>query len=213
MAPGRQKPRTCVGCREEAPKRALIRLVRAPDGSVVLDVRGKLPGRGAYLCLCTECLKKARKTGALARALRTEITPSVYEELLAHIQAFASEKTPEKAAQEVCNLLGLARRAGMVRIGMDGVQSQCAVGSMLVLTAKDCSASVMRFVRNVLEREEKAPQHQHLSLPFSIERLSMALGTGRVQLVGLPLKGGLAQKIKLLLDEGGDAFEKQDTRL
>ena len=49
--------RQCVGCREKKPKPELIRVVRAPDGGISLDARGKAAGRGAYLCPDPECLK------------------------------------------------------------------------------------------------------------------------------------------------------------
>ena len=51
--------RQCVGCREKKPKPELIRVVRAPDGAISLDARGKAAGRGAYLCPKAACLKKA----------------------------------------------------------------------------------------------------------------------------------------------------------
>ena len=57
--------RQCMGCREMKPKRELIRVVRGPEGGVSLDMKGKAPGRGAYLCPDTACLKRARKTGAI----------------------------------------------------------------------------------------------------------------------------------------------------
>ena len=77
--------RMCSGCRERAPKKELIRVVRTPDGSLVLDARGKTPGRGAYLCRKAECLKKARKSRALERALNIEIPPEAYEALEASL--------------------------------------------------------------------------------------------------------------------------------
>ena len=81
-----QKPRKipqrqCVGCREMKDKKALIRVVRSPEGSISLDFRGKLPGRGAYVCPSGECLKKARKSRALERAFDMAIPPEVYEAL------------------------------------------------------------------------------------------------------------------------------------
>ena len=60
--------RQCVGCREMKDKRALIRAVKSP-------------GRGAYVCPNSECLKRARKSRALERALDTAIPESVYEEM------------------------------------------------------------------------------------------------------------------------------------
>ena len=74
--------RQCLGCREMAPKRELIRVVRAPDGGgISLDFKGKAPGRGAYLCGKPECLKKARKSRALERALGCAPPPEVYDAL------------------------------------------------------------------------------------------------------------------------------------
>ena len=49
-APPRRLPeRSCVACRTTRPKRELVRVVRAPDGSVAVDATGRAPGRGAYL--------------------------------------------------------------------------------------------------------------------------------------------------------------------
>ena len=73
--------RQCVGCRERKEKRELIRVVRSPEGGISLDFKGKKPGRGAYLCPDLECLKRARKSRALERALETAITPELYDEL------------------------------------------------------------------------------------------------------------------------------------
>ena len=61
--------RTCNGCGAQKPKKELVRVVRSPEGEVSLDLTGKKPGRGAYICRDIECLKKARKTKRLARVL------------------------------------------------------------------------------------------------------------------------------------------------
>ena len=42
--------RRCVGCNAQRPKRELVRVVRSPEGEISIDLRGKAPGRGAYLC-------------------------------------------------------------------------------------------------------------------------------------------------------------------
>ena len=65
----------------QKPKRELVRVVRAPDGSVSLDFKGKSPGRGAYVCPNEECLKKAVKSRALERALEAQIPEDIYEGL------------------------------------------------------------------------------------------------------------------------------------
>ena len=68
-----QKPRKipqrqCVGCREMKEKKALLRIVRTPEGQILLDGTGKKSGRGAYVCPDPACLKKARKNRSLERA-------------------------------------------------------------------------------------------------------------------------------------------------
>ncbi len=73
--------RQCLGCREHKPKKELIRVVRSPEGEISLDFKGKLPGRGAYVCPQVACLSKARKARALERAFDTTLPPEVYEAL------------------------------------------------------------------------------------------------------------------------------------
>lgn len=66
--------RTCVGCRQQRPKRELVRIVRTPAGSVELDPTGKRAGRGTYCCRDPRCWDVALRKGALARALKTELS-------------------------------------------------------------------------------------------------------------------------------------------
>jgi predicted RNA-binding protein YlxR (DUF448 family) len=73
--------RMCTGCREMKPKKELIRVVKTPEGEIKLDTVGKLNGRGAYICKCVECLKKAQKANALSRAFECQVSSEVYSEL------------------------------------------------------------------------------------------------------------------------------------
>lgn len=73
--------RHCVGCQGTFSKRDLLRVVRSPDGNISIDFTGKKSGRGAYLCHSEACLKKARKTGILARSLDCTISDEIYAEL------------------------------------------------------------------------------------------------------------------------------------
>ena len=70
-----------MGCRERKEKRELIRVVRAPDGGVSLDFRGKAPGRGAYICTEMACLKQAIRSKALERSLEVPIPEEIYARL------------------------------------------------------------------------------------------------------------------------------------
>ena len=67
--PKRIPLRQCLGCRESKPKTELVRVVRSPEGTVSVDLRGKAPGRGAYVCRSADCLKKALRSKALSRNL------------------------------------------------------------------------------------------------------------------------------------------------
>lgn len=79
--------RQCVGCRTMKDKKSLLRLVKTPEGDILLDATGKKSGRGAYVCPDSECLKKARKSRALERALETAIPDQVYEALVQQMEA------------------------------------------------------------------------------------------------------------------------------
>jgi predicted RNA-binding protein YlxR (DUF448 family) len=80
--------RTCVACRSTNAKRELVRVVRAPDGSVTIDVSGKRSGRGAYLCSAPECWESGLKRGVLTRALKIE---AISEEDLASLNVYAQQ--------------------------------------------------------------------------------------------------------------------------
>lgn len=73
--------RMCAGCAEHKPKKELVRVVRTPEGVVELDLTGKKSGRGAYVCLNPACLKKARKTRRIERALDCPIPDAVYDRM------------------------------------------------------------------------------------------------------------------------------------
>ena len=73
--------RQCMGCRERREKRAMIRVVRTPEGEVTLDFSGKKNGRGAYLCPNPDCLKKAIRSKSLDRSLEVTIPQEVYDRL------------------------------------------------------------------------------------------------------------------------------------
>ena len=79
--------RQCVGCREMKPKKELIRVVRAPDGGISLDFRGKAQGRGAYVCPNRDCLKKAIKSKAIERAFETSVPEEIYAQLAEQMEA------------------------------------------------------------------------------------------------------------------------------
>src|SRR4051812_51069 len=73
--------RTCVACHETKSKRELLRIVRTPDGHVVIDATGKKSGRGAYLCARLSCWQQAMKTKKLEHEFEIAILPEDRTEL------------------------------------------------------------------------------------------------------------------------------------
>ena len=93
MAVNKKIPmRKCVGCGEMKPKKELVRVVKAPDrkdgsgeiaerGEISLDLTGRKPGRGAYLCKNIDCLKAARKAKRFEKAFSCQIPAEVYDRM------------------------------------------------------------------------------------------------------------------------------------
>ena len=77
----KQPVRKCTGCGEHFPKKELVRILRTPEGEIVIDEGGKKSGRGAYICKKAECLKKAKKKKSLESSLECQIPDEVYERL------------------------------------------------------------------------------------------------------------------------------------
>ena len=73
--------RSCVVTREKLPKQELIRVVRTPDGNVIVDVTGKANGRGAYLKKDLSVFEKAYNSKVLNKILEVEVPDSVFDEL------------------------------------------------------------------------------------------------------------------------------------
>ena len=73
--------RMCTGCGEMKPKKELVRVVKSPEGDISLDLTGRKPGRGAYVCPKRECLKAARKARRLEKAFSSMIPAEVYDRM------------------------------------------------------------------------------------------------------------------------------------
>ncbi len=85
--------RTCIGCREEAGKRALIRIVRTPEQRLLVDPTGKANGRGAYLHASRPCWEKALKRGTITHALKFTPAKEDVEALQAYGMSLPAEES------------------------------------------------------------------------------------------------------------------------
>jgi predicted RNA-binding protein YlxR (DUF448 family) len=132
---GHKPQRTCLGCRQAREQQDLIRFILSPENKVLVDYRTKLPGRGAYACLSSECLELAVKRHQFQRAFKNpNLQVSVAQlkrDLLSAIE------------QKIVNLLGMARKSGVLISGssmvLDGLTSRQLV---VVVLAGDVSEGI-----------------------------------------------------------------------
>ena len=79
--------RKCTGCGEMKPKKELVRVGKSPEGEVSLDLTGRKPGRGAYVCPRVDCLRLARKARRLEKAFSCPIPAEVYDRMEEEFEA------------------------------------------------------------------------------------------------------------------------------
>ena len=183
-ADGHKAERTCLGCRKVLDQRKLVRYVATPEGVVLVDYRGKLPGRGAYTCLDRECILQAAKRQQFTRALRSKVEGPTGEDLIASLLI--------RIMDRVLSLVGMARKSGNVVSGsglvLTALASQQSLG--LVLVSQDVSSGIGEKVKNKAD---------FLGVPwYSVsnkEDLGQLLGKGERSVVGIK-PGRLAESIK-----------------
>ena len=73
--------RTCIACRRQSDKGDLVRVVRNADGNVEIDLKGKMPGRGAYICENADCVRQTAKGNRLSKALRCQVPSEIIKAL------------------------------------------------------------------------------------------------------------------------------------
>jgi predicted RNA-binding protein YlxR (DUF448 family) len=115
--------RKCIATGEVQPKEGLIRFVPGPDGRIVPDLAGKLPGRGLYVSANRAAIQKAATKGLFSKALKQPVTPP--------------EGLPDLIEQmlvkRVVDLISLARKAGLAVSGYEKVKSWLVTEQATVL--------------------------------------------------------------------------------
>ena len=86
IKPKKTPQRLCSGCQTFQDKKTMTRIVRSPEGEVLIDPTGKAPGRGGYVCRNAECIKRACAGKGLERALKIAVPSSVYDVLKAQTE-------------------------------------------------------------------------------------------------------------------------------
>ncbi len=78
--------RKCISCGENKSKKELLRIVKTNENEVLVDLTGKINGRGAYICPSVSCFELAHKNKKISRALKMEIDNELYEKLKENIK-------------------------------------------------------------------------------------------------------------------------------
>ncbi len=171
----KQPQRTCLGCRQVKDQDQLVRFVRSPDGEILADLKGRLPGRGAYLCSDRDCIETAVSRKQFDRAFRQvcqtvtvgQLADSIADQLLAHL----------------ASLLGMARKSAKFVAGSNAVLDALNRKKLLavVVLAKDISPQIGEKVRCKAEHQKIVTTRL-----FDKEKLGRILGRAERSVVGLP---------------------------
>lgn len=181
--------RTCVVGRDEHPREALLRLVASPDGEVVVDFRGNLPGRGAWILPEAERLALLpRRAGALASALG--LSPDRVD------GARVASAIRDSVAAGVLDGLSIAAAAGVLIRGQERLGEALARGvTALVGVASDASE------RTVARLRAASPEALFVPVPFEAAVLGARVGEATVAVFGVPSSaaaGALRRQLRRL---------------
>lgn len=189
--------RRCILSGERASPDALIRLAIGPDGAVLPDVRGKAPGRGAWIGIDRAALAgavaKGRLRGALARAFKGE--PLTVPDDLA-------DRIDGALRQALLDRLGLEARSSTLITGFDKIDVACRRGQVtLLLHAADAGADGRRKLDQAwrVGMEQEGTDMAGRSLPVDRGALSMALGRDNVVHIAM-IEAKAGQRVRALLD-------------
>jgi predicted RNA-binding protein YlxR (DUF448 family) len=163
--------RTCIACRGQASRHELVRLVEHPTEGLVVDGRGRLPGRGAWVHVNSECVARVTKQSSLLnRALRG---PVQTHDLGDRVRAWVW--------RGVTDGLALARAGGALVVGHDALIVAIQEGGLTwVVTALDASTRTLNSLRRAAN-----PALNFLPIPLTRDRLGHQVGVGLLSAVGV----------------------------
>ncbi len=197
VADHRPTERRCIVTGEVRPIAQLVRFAVDPDGNIVPDVAGRLPGRGLWLLPRRDMLVQAFQRGRFARAARCQVRRPADNglALVATVEALLARRCVE--------FLGLARRAGQAVMGFDQVHAwlralpPSAVGAVLVQASDGSPGSRTRLTALA---DAVAPSVARVDVLSAVE-LARAFGRERVVHVGLGPHAGTARPAARLVAE------------
>ena len=184
-AAGGEPERTCALTRATLTPDELIRFVRGPDGRIVPDLAGRLPGRGVWVSCDHAIVAEAAKKNAFARSLKRPVS----------IPGGLADLVGSLLRERACGALSLANKAGLVKCGFTKVEIAVAKGEAFALVhasdaaAGGCSKLDSKF--RAIHAEIGGKHGGHVITALNTEELSLAMGRSHVVHAALA-KGGAA---------------------
>lgn len=171
--PRRNEPleRMCIVTRQTRPVDELIRFVAAPDGSVVADLRHRLPGRGVWVSADARSVAEAERKRLFGRAFKEAVV----------VAPGLADRVAERLTESALASLSLARKAGSLVLGFAKVEAAIGTGGVAALIeASDGGEDGLRKMEAALRRRHGAEPGIPVLRPFTAEQLSLALGRPHV---------------------------------
>ena len=178
----RRNARMCIVTRERDPAEGLIRFVADPDGRVVPDLSGRLPGRGAHVTARADLVRRAVDRHMFRRALKAEVSAP----------ADLAEETARLMRDSLVRTLPLLRKGGALTVGADKVDAAVRGGqAIIVLHAAEAAEDGVRKIGQA----RTAARHAHgVDIPadrmFTADELGLAFGGSRVIHAAVRRSGG-----------------------
>lgn len=174
--------RRCIATGVVRPKAELIRFVVGPDGLVVPDLAGRLPGRGLWVAADGAALRRAIDKSLFSRAARETL----------RVPADLADRVEALLHKNCIDLIGMARRAGQAVAGYEKVHAWLAEGrTRVLLAAADGAADGRARLAALAAAVRPAPRLLEM---FSADALGMAFARDRMVHAAVA-RGGLADRL------------------
>ena len=188
--------RTCIVTREQKPIAAMIRFVVAPDGEVVADIRGRLPGRGVWITARSDLVATAERKHLFQRGFGepVKVAEGLAERVAGQLRAAAG------------SALSLARKAGLAVAGFGKVEAALASEMLVALIhAREAAPDGVAKLAAVARRAQCAPEIISL---FRGAELDLAFGRANVihaALLAGPASDNVLARVRALTAFLGEA--------
>lgn len=199
MKRGHDPERTCIVTRQQLPADGMVRFVMAPDGSVVPDLRRRLPGRGVWVTARADVVETAERKHMFRRGFASEVS----------VEPGLAGRVSELLRKAAVSALSMARKAGTAVSGFGKVEAALGTGTAVaVIHAPDASDDGVAKIAGVTRRHYSEDQRPRVVRAFTNDDLDLAFGRTHVihaALLAGPASENVMRRVQGLADfVGGD---------